>query len=57
MTRKVIICFYSRFTIRSATIIGNTYYIVIRHRNAIEVWSKFPVLFNSNAVNFDFSAP
>ncbi|MBL0095199.1 MAG: hypothetical protein IPP46_00980 [Bacteroidetes bacterium] len=46
--------FYSRFTIRSANIIGNTYYIVIRHRNAIEVWSKYPVLFNSNSVNFDF---
>lgn len=34
---------------------GNSYYIAARHRSAIETWSKFPVLFNSSAVDFDFT--
>jgi len=33
---------------------GN-YYIVIKHRNSIEVWSKIPVAFGSSTVNYDFS--
>jgi hypothetical protein len=33
---------------------GN-YYIVVKHRNTIEVWSKLPVAFGSSAVNYDFS--
>ena len=33
---------------------GN-YYIVVKHRNSIEVWSKNPVAFGSAAVNYDFS--
>lgn len=33
---------------------GNDYYIVVRHRNSIETWSKFPVTF-SPLVSFDFA--
>ena len=32
-----------------------TYFIVLRHRNTIETWSKNPILFNGNLVLFDFS--
>jgi hypothetical protein len=34
-----------------------SYYIVIRHRNAIETWSKDPVLINSSPLSFDFTSP
>ena len=33
------------------------YYIAVRHRNAIETWSKDPVTFNAPVVNFDFTSP
>lgn len=36
---------------------GNTYYIVVKYRNAIETWSKDPVLFTGNPVTFDFTTP
>jgi len=32
---------------------GNSYYIVIRHRNTLETWSKNPVLFSGNTT-FNF---
>lgn len=32
---------------------GNSYYIVVKHRHAIETWSKFPVLFTP-VVNYSF---
>ncbi len=32
---------------------GNSYYIVIRHRNALETWSKLPVLFGT-VTNYNF---
>jgi len=28
-------------------VLGNSYYIVIRHRNSIETWSKLPILFST----------
>lgn len=34
---------------------GNSYYIVVRHRNSIEIWSKTPVLFNLPVNTFDFT--
>lgn len=37
-------------------VLSHSYYIVIRHRNCIETWSKFPVLFNGSVVNFDFTS-
>jgi len=36
------------------TVIGNRYYIVIRHRNSIETWSKYTVLFSQTTL-FDFT--
>ena len=34
--------------------IGNSYYIVLKHRSSIEVWSKIPVLMTTNTY-FDFT--
>ena len=33
---------------------GNSYYLVVRHRNALETWSSSPVLFGS-PTNYDFT--
>jgi hypothetical protein len=33
---------------------GNSYYIVVRHRNSIQTWSKTPVYF-ATITNFDFT--
>ena len=38
-------------------VLGNTYYIVVQHRNAMETWSKNALLFNSMIVSFDFTSP
>lgn len=35
--------------------IGKLFYIVIRHRNSIETWSKFPQVFNSGFIEYDFT--
>lgn len=32
------------------------YYIVVKHRNAIETWSAMPVTFSGSTVNYDFSS-
>jgi hypothetical protein len=37
------------------SISGNSYYIVVKHRNTLETWSKNTVLFNSSTVNYDFT--
>ncbi len=34
-----------------------SYYIVVKHRNGIETWSKNPVAFSGPSVFFDFSKP
>lgn len=36
---------------------GNSYYIVIRHRNSIETWSKNILTFDSSVMNIDFTSP
>jgi hypothetical protein len=38
------------------SLIGNSYYIVVKHRNSIETWSANPVLMGSTST-FDFTAP
>ena len=38
-------------------VFGNSFYIVVSHRNSIETWSKNPVLFNSSTITFDFTQP
>lgn len=37
-----------------ATAVGNSYYVVLKHRNALETWSANPVLF-SNGTAYNFS--
>ena len=39
-----------------STVLNGTFYIVIKHRNSIETWSKFPVFFNTQQVSFDFTS-
>lgn len=34
-----------------------TYYIVVKHHNSLETWSKFPVLYNGSAMSYNFTAP
>ena len=34
--------------------LGNSYYIVVKHRNSVETWSASPVLFSTSA-SYDFS--
>ncbi|MFN8154852.1 MAG: hypothetical protein U0Y08_11220 [Bacteroidia bacterium] len=37
------------------SVYGNNYYVVIKHRNSIETWSKLPVMFSSPEVSYDFA--
>ena len=39
------------------SVITNSYYIFVHHRNSIDIWSKNPLLFNSMSMSFDFTAP
>ncbi len=36
-------------------VMGNNYYLVMKHRNTLETWSASPVLFNSSSMNYDFT--
>ena len=38
------------------TIFNQSYYVVVRHRNSIETWSKNPVLFDAQVKSFDFTS-
>lgn len=40
-----------------AVIYNNSYFVVVRSRNAIETWSKLPLTFNASTVSFDFTTP
>lgn len=40
-----------------SALMNGSYYIVLRHRNAMETWSKNAVLFNSSSLSFDFTSP
>ena len=37
-----------------SSLLGNSYYIVVKTRNGIETWSKLPILFNSAVINYSF---
>ena len=37
------------------SVLNERYYIVIKHRSAIDTWSKNPILFNEKNVNIDFT--
>ncbi len=45
---------YGNFTFSSSTF-GGSYYLVVRHRSALEVWSTTPVNFNSTAITYSFT--
>jgi hypothetical protein len=38
-----------------SAVVGNSYYVVIKHRNHLELWSANPVLFSSTT-SYDFSS-
>ncbi len=40
-----------------AAIIGNSYFLVFRHRNSLATWSKYPVFMGSPILNFDLTSP
>ena len=40
-----------------ATLANGSYYIVLKHRNSLETWSKNPVNFSASTVAYDFSTP
>jgi hypothetical protein len=35
---------------------GNSYYVVLRHRNSVAVWSSIPVFMSNAGVTYDFSS-
>lgn len=35
--------------------LSDSYYLVVKHRNSIETWSKFPIPFSGGIINYDFS--
>lgn len=37
------------------SLVGSSVYIVVKHRNSIETWSKLPVMFSSSGALFDFT--
>lgn len=39
-----------------AAVFNQSYYVVVKHRNSIETWSKTPLLFNSYTKSFDLSS-
>jgi PKD repeat protein/photosystem II stability/assembly factor-like uncharacterized protein len=36
---------------------NHSYYVVVRHRNSVETWSKVPVTFSTAVKSYDFTAP
>jgi PKD repeat protein len=36
---------------------NNSFYVVVKYRNAIETWSKTPILFNTTSKSFDLTTP
>ncbi len=39
------------------SVLNQSFYLVIRHRNSLETWSKTPLLMNASTVNFDWTRP
>jgi hypothetical protein len=40
-----------------AIVSGNPYYIAVKHRNHLETWSKLPISFSTNTINYFFDGP
>ncbi len=47
----------SGFFVIPAQFAGNSYYLIVNHRNSIETWSAYPVYLNFGNVQFDFTTP
>jgi len=45
------------FIVVPPALLNQSYYLVIKHPNAVETWSKFPVLMNGNPINFSLTGP
>ena len=37
--------------------LNNSFYVVVKHRNALETWSKTPIMFNTSAKSLDLTIP
>ncbi len=35
--------------------LGDSYYIVIKHRNSIQTWSALPISFNNSVINYNYT--
>ena len=38
-------------------ILNKSYYLIIKHHNSIDIWSKNPIMFSANEMSFDFTTP
>ena len=54
-TRKAVINTSGNGSFTFNNIAYKNYYLVIRHRNALETWSKTPISFNANSISYDFT--
>lgn len=41
----------------TGTFVGNPYYLVLKSRNTVEIWSKTPVILLSGSNSYDFTIP
>lgn len=39
----------------SPSLLGQNFYVVIKHRNSIEIWTKNPILFTGSFISLDFT--
>lgn len=53
--KKTIDRFGNGVFIFPSNLLGQTLYLVVKHRNSIQTWSASPVLFNSLSVTYSFS--
>ena len=44
-----------QITLLVPAVLSGNYYIVVNHRQSVETWSKLPVSFSADPVNYDFS--
>lgn len=37
------------------SVVGNSFYVVLKHRNSVATWSSVPILFLANGTSYDFT--
>lgn len=57
ISAQAVILLRNGYAVRGNYPPNGNYYIVIKHRNGIETWSKNPVSFSGPTVFYDFSKP